>query len=108
MFLTRISLKLLFVIMFVVSTANLQAEEFDKWDLQNREVLDTEYLTYKLSYSGILTLFAWKDLADTAIYIQPDGSRLEGNESCQLVLELSTENYTVAEMFHPVRSMEKY
>ncbi len=103
MFLTRISLKLLFVTMFIVSTANLQAEEFEKWDLQNREILDTEYLTYKLSYSGILTLFAWKDLADTAIYIQPGGNRFNGNESCQLVLELSTENYTVAEIFHPVR-----
>ena len=103
MYLTRTSLKILFVILSMISTANLQAEEYEKWDLQNRVIPDTEYFTYKLSYSGILTLFTWSDLADAAIYLQPDGYRFEGKDSCQLVMELSTENYSVAERFHPVR-----
>lgn len=96
-------LKLVVGILFFVSTENIYAEDYEKWNLQNREIPDTEYLSYKLSYSGIFTLFAWKDLADMAIYIQPKSNRFNGNKSCQIVMELSTENYSVAETFHPIR-----
>jgi hypothetical protein len=87
----------------LVSTIDIYAEEYEQWDLLSRVVPDTEYLSYKLSYSGIFTLFTWAELADTAIYVQPDSKDFEGKKSCQTIMELSTENHPIAETFHPVR-----
>jgi hypothetical protein len=87
----------------LVSTIDIYAEEYERWDLMNSVVPGTEYLSYKLSYSGIFTLFTWAELADTAIYVQPDRKSFEGHNSCQTIMKLSTENYPIAETFHPVR-----
>ncbi len=62
-----------------------------------------EKLHYKLSYRGILTSMIWADIADATLEFVPDQSTLDGRRGHQFILSLSTENYTKAEIIHPVR-----
>ena len=62
-----------------------------------------EKLQYKLSYRGILTSMIQADIADASIEFVPNQTTLDNHRGHQFVLSLSTENYTKAEIIHPVR-----
>jgi hypothetical protein len=62
-----------------------------------------ETLHYKLSYRGLLTSLVWADLADVRMTFLTDKQTPERQDAYQFELYLSTENYTKAEMFQPVR-----
>ncbi len=62
-----------------------------------------EKLQYKLSYRGILTSMIWADIADATMEFVPLQSTLDNRKGHQFVLSLTTENYTKAEIIHPVR-----
>ncbi len=62
-----------------------------------------ERFDYRLAYQGLLTAFLWKDLADVSIFSLPDTVRFGGSDGCKMVMTLSTERYSFAEVFHPVR-----
>lgn len=89
--------------LFLFLATLAQASDYEKWDLLNRKTASTEYLGYKLSYSGLFTMFVWKNLADVVLFAQPEKGTFEGENSCEVVMKLSTENYAFAETFHPVR-----
>jgi len=62
-----------------------------------------EMLHYKLSYRGLLTSMVWADLADITMTVQ-NSQKIPGQQHVQqFELYLSTENYSKAELFHPVR-----
>lgn len=62
-----------------------------------------ETLYYKLSYRGLLTSMIWADLADVRMTFSRVGATPDKHEGYQFELYLSTENYSKAELFQPVR-----
>lgn len=62
-----------------------------------------ETLHYKLSYRGLLTSMIWADLADVKMTFLANTRTHEQHKGHQFVLQLSTENYTKAELIQPVR-----
>lgn len=62
-----------------------------------------ETLHYKLSYRGLLTSMVWADLADLTMHVS-NSQKIPGQQHVQqFELYLSTEHYSKAELFHPVR-----
>jgi hypothetical protein len=88
-------------LMFAVGLG--QAREYGKWNLLQQPQGSGEYLAYNIAYSGLLTGFVWKNLADMAIYVKPKETDVNHHPVCQSVMRLSTENHSFAETFHPVR-----
>lgn len=62
-----------------------------------------ETLYYKLSYRGLLTSMIWADLADIKMSFSAEQQTPDKHKAYQFELYLTTENYSKAEMFHPVR-----
>ncbi|MCW8931728.1 MAG: DUF3108 domain-containing protein [Gammaproteobacteria bacterium] len=62
-----------------------------------------ETLHYKLSYRGLLTSMIWADLADVKMTYLTDKKTPEQRNAYQFELFLTTEYYTKAEVFQPVR-----
>ena len=62
-----------------------------------------EILHYKLSYRGLLTSMIWADLADIEMTYISDKKTPDKQKAYQFELFLTTENYSKAEIFHPVR-----
>jgi len=62
-----------------------------------------ETLHYRLSYQGLLTSLIWADLADAKMSFIANQKTPEQHNGYQFVLHLSTQNYTKAEIIHPVR-----
>ncbi|VAW50927.1 hypothetical protein MNBD_GAMMA06-1612 [hydrothermal vent metagenome] len=92
----------IFCISFSLSAAVL-AGGITKWSLPKAKKPDEEFLLYRLSYSGFLTAFVWKDLADTVLSADSAPSKFNGQKSCRLHLRMSTENFLLAESFSPMR-----
>lgn len=63
----------------------------------------SEQLHYRLSYSGLITGFFWKKLADVTLNLSPEAIKFRGENACRLSMEVDTSAYLFAEMFHPVR-----
>jgi len=63
----------------------------------------SERLHYRLSYSGLITGFFWKKLADVTLNLQPVVAHFHQQRACQLSMDVNTSAYTFAEMIHPVR-----
>ncbi|MCU7799603.1 MAG: DUF3108 domain-containing protein [gamma proteobacterium symbiont of Lucinoma myriamae] len=62
-----------------------------------------ETLDYKLSYRGLFTSMIWADLADIKMSFSANQQTPDKQNAHQFELYLTTENYTKAEMFQPVR-----
>ena len=62
-----------------------------------------ETLHYKLSYRGLLTSMIWADLADIEMTYLSDKKTPDNQQAYQFELFVTTENYSKAEIFHPVR-----
>ncbi len=62
-----------------------------------------ERLHYRLSYSGFITGYIWKDLADVAISLTPEETEFRGEPAMRLTMDVNTANYSVAETFHALR-----
>ncbi len=62
-----------------------------------------EILHYKLSYRGLLTSMIWADLADVRMTYLNETHTPDNQKAYQFELFLSTEHYSKAEMFQPVR-----
>ncbi len=62
-----------------------------------------EILHYKLSYRGLLTSMIWAVLADVRMTYLNDKKTPDNQNAYQFELFLSTERYSKAEMFQPVR-----
>jgi len=65
--------------------------------------LPGETLHYKLSYRGLLTSMIWADLADVRMTYLTGKQTPDQKNAYQYELFLTTENYSKAEMFQPVR-----
>ena len=63
----------------------------------------TEQLHYRLSYSGLITGYAWTDLADMTLSLTPEEVSFRGLPAARLQMEVSTINYGVAEAIHALR-----
>jgi hypothetical protein len=63
----------------------------------------TERLHYRLSYSGLLSGFFWKKLADVTLTLQPESVQFRGEHACRLTMEIDTSAYLFAETIHSVR-----
>ncbi len=63
----------------------------------------TEALHYRLSYSGLVTGFLWKDLADMTLKLTPQQGSFRENPAARLSMEVSTAGYSIAEAIHPLR-----
>lgn len=63
----------------------------------------SEQLHYRLSYSGLITGFFWKRLADVTLNLRPETIQFRGKNACRLTMEVDTSAYLFAEMIHPVR-----
>jgi hypothetical protein len=62
-----------------------------------------ETLYYKLSYRGLLTSMIWADLADITMTYLKNKTLPNQKPTEQFELALSTEHYSKAELFQPVR-----
>lgn len=72
--------------------------------LSNATVVEaSEKLQYRLSYSGLLTGFFWKKLADVNFNLTPELIQFRNKAACRLSMEVDTSAYLFAEMIHPVR-----
>jgi len=99
----RFFVKLLVVFVLSFNVNVLFAEELEKWNLHSNNSGHSDYLAYKLKYSGFITLFIWKDLADVAFISNSQSGDFEGHTSCRLEMRLTTENYSFSESLHPYR-----
>jgi len=63
----------------------------------------SEKLHYRLSYSGLITGFFWKKLADVTLNLRPEAINFRGENACRLSMTVDTSAYLFAEMIHPVR-----
>jgi len=66
-------------------------------------VAASERLDYRLSYSGLITGFFWKNLADVSFRLKPEAIKFRGAHACRLTMDVDTTHYTFAEIIHPVR-----
>jgi hypothetical protein len=98
----RVAVLSLLLVLFTAS-AFASNEKYGRLDLLTNYPEHTEYLTYKLSYSGLITGFVWKDLADVSFHFQPGEMQFQGMKTCEGIMRLTTENHSFAELFHPVR-----
>lgn len=72
--------------------------------LTNATVVDaSERLKYRLSYSGLLTGFFWKRLANVNFSLIPEQIEFRNQSACRLSMEIDSSGYLFAEMIHPVR-----
>lgn len=62
-----------------------------------------EELHFQLSYSGLITGFIWKDLADVTMRLTPEASSFRKLPAMTLGMEVTTADYRVAEAIHPLR-----
>ncbi len=62
-----------------------------------------EELHYHLSYSGLITGFIWKNLADVTLRLSPESTTFRESAAKRLSMDVSTANYSVAETLHPIR-----
>ncbi|MFK5985522.1 MAG: DUF3108 domain-containing protein [Pseudomonadota bacterium] len=62
-----------------------------------------ETLHYLLSYRGLLSSMIWADIADVKMQFIANKLTPEQQNGHQFVLNLTTKNYTKAEIIHPVR-----
>jgi hypothetical protein len=85
------------------SSALASNEKYQRLDLLTNHPEGIEYLTYKLSYSGLITGFVWKDLADVSFHILPGEMEFRGIKTCEGIMRLTTENHSFAELIHPIR-----
>jgi len=79
------------------------ASEIVKWSLPKAQKAGEEFLLYRISYSGIFTAFIWKDLADTVIFAENNSYKFDHQKSCRLNLKMSTEDFSISEVFSPMR-----
>lgn len=91
------------LLVFCAGSVFASDEKYPRLDLLTKQPGDTEYLTYKLSYSGFITGFAWKDLADVSFHIMPGKIEFQDVKACEGVMRLTTENHSFAELIHPLR-----
>jgi hypothetical protein len=89
--------------LFVLGTGLSQAGGYPKWDLRNNVPESGEYISYKIAYRGFFTGYSWKNLADMVLHNKAESHEFNQHEVCQSVMRLSTENFSFAELFHPVR-----
>lgn len=58
---------------------------------------------YRLSYSGLITGFIWKELADVRLELTPQATNFREQAATRLDMHVDTRNYSIAEALHPVR-----
>jgi hypothetical protein len=63
----------------------------------------SEELHYHLSYSGLVTGYIWKDLADMTLNLSPEVTELQGQPAARIQMEVTTANYGIAEAIHALR-----
>ncbi|MCW8825352.1 MAG: DUF3108 domain-containing protein [Gammaproteobacteria bacterium] len=63
----------------------------------------SERLYYRLSYSGLITGFLSKALADVSLNLEAEATQFRNDEACRLSMDVDTSGYLFAEMLHPVR-----
>ncbi|MEN8170368.1 MAG: DUF3108 domain-containing protein [Pseudomonadota bacterium] len=64
---------------------------------------EREQLHFHLSYSGLLTGFMWKELADVNLTLQPEETTFLDQPASRIEMTVSTEHYGFAESFHALR-----
>lgn len=60
-------------------------------------------LEYRLSYSGLLTGFIWKELADVTLALSPEKTEFQGKPAARISMVVDTTHYGFAETLHPLR-----
>lgn len=65
--------------------------------------LASEELHYRLSYSGLITGYVWKELADVTLNLSPEVTQFRGQPASRLSMQVTTANYSVAETLHSLR-----
>lgn len=69
----------------------------------NALAAESEELEYDLSYSGLITGFIWKKLADVTLDLQPEEVPFIDRPSQRISMFVTTANYSFAETFHALR-----
>lgn len=101
----KIFKKLFLVLIAALFIGQSTAEEkvYEKWKLAEQLHQGTDYLVYQLDYTGFFTAFVSATLADVAFFSDPKNELIDGQESCQLTMKLTTENHATAESVYPFR-----
>jgi hypothetical protein len=63
----------------------------------------SEELHYRLSYSGLVTGYIWKELADVTLDLTPEETEFHGQSAVRIRIGVTSENYSVAEAIHALR-----
>lgn len=63
----------------------------------------SEALSYRISYRGVFTGYAWKDLADMQFRAYPAREKFEGAPVCRATMTVDTREYGFSEFAYPVR-----
>jgi hypothetical protein len=92
---------LLFLFLLLPVVGRGQAA-LEPWHL-HQSPAEAEHWVYRLAYRGILTAFAWKELADVAFTARVAPARVQGEAACELEMRLSTEAHRFAEFLRPTR-----
>jgi hypothetical protein len=65
--------------------------------------LAADELHYRLSYSGLITGYVWKELADVTLNLTPEVTQFRGQPAARLSMQVTTADYSVAETIHSLR-----
>jgi len=83
--------------------AGTSVADLAKMSLPQAQKPAEEFLLYRLSFSGFLTAFLWKDIADTVITADNNPYKFNKKKACRLDLRMSTEDFLISELFSPMR-----
>ena len=89
---------------FVSTCSTVFSASLPNWQLNiTPHDNDSEFLHYQLAYSGFVTAFAWKSLANVTFQSTPRQTDFNGASNCVLSMKVSSEQYALAEMIRATR-----
>lgn len=91
------------VFVFISASSTGYSAILPDWNLLETKEQNSEYLLYQLSYSGFLTAFVWKDLANVAFQTTLGQLEFDGYKNCDISMKVSTEKYALAETLRSTR-----
>jgi hypothetical protein len=94
----------LIICIFFGTYSSVFSSSLPNWHLNTTlQENDSEYLHYQLAYSGFVTAFIWKDLANVVFQATPNQSDFNAVSTCILSMKVSSEQYVLAEALRATR-----
>lgn len=64
---------------------------------------ESEQFQFRMSFSGFITGYMWKDLAEMSMSLAPDEIQFQGQPAKRIHMSVTTEDYSFSEAIHALR-----